>query len=311
MDILAHLMDSVGMSPHVSAQNHLYDEWGITFPATSSAGFHVVQRGSCFLRSPCLPSTIRVEKDDMIFVARGVEHTLSSGKESAAKSLSEFLENSATDIRDRSHNGEEITTLLCGVYHFETNPVHPFFSELPDFIHFPSNEVSAQHPMHSAQRLLSVELERIDERPGDSVIIKRLIDVMFCYILRQWMETNPKEEASWIHAFYDDYLRKPIIAIHENPTHSWSVEELASYANLSRAAFSQRFKNFVNDTPINYLAKVRVQKSMMLLTKTDQSVEAIAAQVGYSSGFALSKAFKRINGISPNQFRMNDVERGL
>jgi len=41
----------------------------------------------------------------------------------------------------------------------------------------------------------------------------------------------------------------------------------------------------------------------MLLHQTEQSIETIAAQVGYSTGFALSKAFKRINGVSPKQFR--------
>jgi len=91
--------------------------------------------------------------------------------------------------------------------------------------------------MHSVLRLLSAELERPGKQPGDSVIIKRLIDVMFCYILRQWMEIHPNQEESWIHACYDDYLRKPIVAIHKDPAHAWSVDELASHASLSRAAF--------------------------------------------------------------------------
>jgi len=303
MDILAQLMDSVGMNPLVSAQNNLQGEWGIRFPGTSCAGFHVVQRGNCFLRLPRSGAVTRVEKDDMIFVAPEVEHILSSEEGNPARPLSEFLVDKENDALKSSKSDGQITTLLCGAYNFDVKPVHPFFTQLPEIIHFPSNDVSAQHPMHSVLRLLSAELERPGEQPGDSVIIKRLIDVMFCYILRQWMETHPKQGESWIHAFYDDYLRRPIVAIHEDPAHDWSVDELASRASLSRAAFSQRFKNFVNDTPINYLAKVRVQKAMMLLHQTEQSIEAIASQVGYSTGFALSKAFKRINGVSPKQFR--------
>lgn len=306
MDILAQLMDSVGMNPLVSAQNHLQGDWGICFPSTPRAGFHVVRRGSCFLRIPHSDSVIRVEKDDMIFVAPKVEHILSSEETNSAQSLSEFLADKERDELPLTNNGKRegpITTLLCGAYHFDVKPVHPFFTQLPEIIHFPASDVSAQHPMHSALRLLSAELEHPDGQPGDSIIIKRLIDVMFCYILRQWMETHPRQGESWIHAFYDDYLQKPIVAIHEDPAYAWSVDELASRASLSRAAFSQRFKNFIHDTPINYLAKVRVQRAMMLLHQTDQSVESIAMQVGYSTGFALSKAFKRINGISPTQFR--------
>lgn len=138
-------------------------------------------------------------------------------------------------------------------------------------------------------------------------MITRLIDVMFCYILRQWMNNQSENGTTWLHAFYDENLRESLIAIHENPAHAWKLDELASKARLSRSAFAQRFKTFVKDTPINYLAKVRVNKAMELLRKTEQSVEAIAEIVGYSTGFSLSKAFKRVCGISPLQYRKSNV----
>lgn len=306
MDILADLMRSVGMNPSVLTQNDIVGDWGILFPATQSAGFHIVRRGGCFLLAPCLEQAIPLESGDMVFISRGTEHTLVSEIGVPAPPLPEFLkmvEQNAQNGGTTKSQAGPVTTLVCGVYHFEVEPIHPFFTDLPEIIHFPSHEVSAQHPMHSALMLLSAELEQPGAKPGDSVVVERLVDVMFCYILRQWMELHPKEGASWIHAFYDDHLRDSLVAIHQDPAYNWSVEELACKAHLSRAAFAQRFKSFVNDTPIQYLAKVRVQKAMELLYKSEENIESIAETVGYSTGFALSKAFKRIHGISPKQFR--------
>ena len=47
-----------------------------------------------------------------------------------------------------------------------------------------------------------------------------------------------------------------------------------------------------------------IQKSMKLLVRTEESIERIAETVGYGTGFALSKAFKRIAGVSPQHYRL-------
>ena len=112
------------------------------------------------------------------------------------------------------------------------------------------------------------------------------------------------QEASWVNAYHNPYLRNALVAIHENPAHPWQVEELAQKASLSRAAFAQRFKELLGDTPVNYVTKVRIQQSMELLVRTEESIERIAETVGYGTGFALSKAFKRIAGVSPQHYRL-------
>lgn len=53
-----------------------------------------------------------------------------------------------------------------------------------------------------------------------------------------------------------------------------------------------------------YVTKVRIQKMMELLVRTEESIEQIAETVGYATGFALSKAFKRISGVSPQHYRL-------
>ena len=199
------------------------------------------------------------------------------------------------------------TSLICGIYRFAVEPIHPFFAELPPLIHVPAHQIAAHEPIYAAQRLLSAELAYANSEPGKSILTDRLVDVMFYYILRQWVNSHRDQHhgqgASWVNAYHNPYLRNALVAIHEDPAHPWQVEELAQKASLSRSAFAQRFKELLGDTPVNYVAKVRIQKSMELLVRTEESIERIAETVGYGTGFALSKAFKRIAGMSPQHYR--------
>jgi AraC-like DNA-binding protein len=203
------------------------------------------------------------------------------------------------------------TSLICGIYHFAVEPIHPFFAELPPLIHVPAHQIAAHEPMYAALRLLSAELAYANTEPGKSILTDRLVDVMFYYILRQWVNNQRDHQhgqgASWINAYHNPYVRNALVAIHENPAHPWQVEELAQKASLSRAAFAQRFKELLGDTPVNYVTKVRIQKAMELLVRTEESIERIAETVGYATGFALSKAFKRIAGVSPQHYRLQAV----
>jgi len=130
------------------------------------------------------------------------------------------------------------------------------------------------------------------------------VDVIEHYILRQWVNSHRDQGASWINAYHNPYLCNALVAIQENPAHPWQVEELAQRASLSRSAFVQRFKELLDDTPVNYVSKVRIQKAMELLVRAEESIDRIAETVGYATGFALSKAFKCIAGVSPPQFRL-------
>jgi transcriptional regulator GlxA family with amidase domain len=99
------------------------------------------------------------------------------------------------------------------------------------------------------------------------------------------------------------HLNKAIQAVHAQPESEWTLESLAEVAGLSRAAFAQRFKRVTGDTPAHYIARIRIQRAMDLLRATDDNLERIAERVGYGDPFVFSKAFKRLQGVSPREFR--------
>jgi AraC-like DNA-binding protein len=82
------------------------------------------------------------------------------------------------------------------------------------------------------------------------------------------------------------------------------VAELAAEAGVSRAALARRFTELVGEPPMAYLAGWRIALAADLLLEPGATVGSVAPQVGYGSSFALSTAFKRLRGISPQQYRI-------
>src|SRR5262249_51884495 len=84
---------------------------------------------------------------------------------------------------------------------------------------------------------------------------------------------------------------------------SWSLDELARTAGLSRAGFALNFKKWIGVTPMEYLTQWRIQLACELLRDEDRRIAEVASTVGYESERAFSVAFTRIVGQRPGQYR--------
>jgi AraC-like DNA-binding protein len=71
----------------------------------------------------------------------------------------------------------------------------------------------------------------------------------------------------------------------------------------SRAALARRFTDRVGEPPIAFLTTWRLALAADLLRANGSTIATIARQVGYGTPFALSNAFKRAYGVSPNTYR--------
>ena len=79
--------------------------------------------------------------------------------------------------------------------------------------------------------------------------------------------------------------------------------ELAREVASSRSNVAQRFTELVGQPPMQYLAQWRMQVAANRLTGSTAKLAAIAAEVGYESEAAFSRAFKRATGLSPGAWR--------
>ena len=78
---------------------------------------------------------------------------------------------------------------------------------------------------------------------------------------------------------------------------------MAEKAKLSVSRLAHRFKEETGATLIEYLTWVRIGHAQRLLVETEKSCQKIADEVGYNNQSYFSRAFRRVVGITPRQFR--------
>lgn len=84
---------------------------------------------------------------------------------------------------------------------------------------------------------------------------------------------------------------------------SISLESLAQKFDLSVRTFNRRFRSASGNTPLQYLQEVRLDQAKALLKKSNLSVSEIAYSVGYHDSSYFTSLFKRINAVTPNEYR--------
>lgn len=149
--------------------------------------------------------------------------------------------------------------------------------------------------------LLSDEI--VKDHPGQESVLDRLLDLLLIAILRAWFDRPEADPPAWYRAQSDPIVGRALRVMQTNPSHQWTVNSLAREAGVSRAALARRFSELVGEPPMTYLTEWRLSLAADLLREPEATVGSVAQQVGYSSPFALSAAFKRVRGISPQEHR--------
>ncbi|MGW3955701.1 AraC family transcriptional regulator [Streptomyces sp. NPDC004752] len=145
--------------------------------------------------------------------------------------------------------------------------------------------------------------EIVRDEPGQEVVLDRLLDLLVIAALRAWFARPDAAAPAWYRALADPVVGRALRLLQDEPGHPWTVASLAAEAGVSRAALARRFTDLVGEPPMAYLTGWRLALAADLLRDTDDTLAAIARRVGYGSSFALSTAFKRVYGVSPQEHR--------
>jgi AraC-like DNA-binding protein len=138
--------------------------------------------------------------------------------------------------------------------------------------------------------------------PGQEAYLDRLIDLLLIAVLRTWFG-RAGNAPTWWQAEQDPVVGTALRLIYNNPAHPWTVAALAAAVGISRAVFAHRFTDQVGQSPIAFVTGWRLALAADLLRSGRDTIAAVARQVGYGTPFALSSAFKRAYGVSPNAYR--------
>ena len=195
------------------------------------------------------------------------------------------------------------TTLVCGFIGCDARPFNPLLATLPRLMHLPAgrgNDCSSQFATFAAS-------ESASRRPGGEALLERLSEMMFVDAIRRHVDTLPAESTGWLAGLRDRIVGRALMLLHERPAAAWTIDELGNQVGLSRSALHQRFVDLVGQPPMQYLTRWRMQLASRLLRDTQQSVAAIALDVGYDSEAAFTRAFRRAAGMPPAAWRRHQV----
>jgi transcriptional regulator GlxA family with amidase domain len=129
-----------------------------------------------------------------------------------------------------------------------------------------------------------------------------LMNACLVVLLRRHLQSSRK--AGTLPALFSDArIGRAIAAILDRPSSAHSVTSLARDAAMSRSAFARDFKATLGVTPMEFLTRIRLNLARRMLASTLRPVEAIAAEIGFSSRSHFSRVFRNHYGTDPSTFR--------
>ena len=90
----------------------------------------------------------------------------------------------------------------------------------------------------------------------------------------------------------------------------FSLEALAEQFHLTKRTLLRRFKAALDDTPLNYLQRLRIEHAKRLLETTNTPIEQIVLQVGYEDMSSFRKLFINYTELTPSQYRHKFSQQG-
>lgn len=207
-----------------------------------------------------------------------------------------LVETLSLGVRSWGNHQEGDTVMMVGAYQSFGEIGDRLVRALPPIIHLtPDQWDGALVP------ILCDEV--LKDHPGQAAVLDRLLDLLVVKALRAWFDRPEAEPPTWYRAQADPIVGTALRLMQTNPAEPWTVASVAAEAGVSRAALARKFNELVGEPPMSFLTSWRIDLAADLLRQPDATVGAVAQRVGYSSPFALSTAFKRVRGISPQQHR--------
>jgi AraC-like DNA-binding protein len=185
--------------------------------------------------------------------------------------------------------------IVCATIEFGAGMLNPLVIALPEVLIVPLRSVP--------QLASTAEIffgEAFSDQPGRQIAVDRLAEYFLVLLLRAAMEARLVQSGILL-GLADPRLAAALAAIHIRPEYTWSLEELAEVAGMSRARFAAHFRMVVGITPFDYLTSWRIGVAQSLL-KRGEPLKTVAPSVGFQSSTALSRAFSKRIGASPTEW---------
>ena len=114
-----------------------------------------------------------------------------------------------------------------------------------------------------------------------------------------------------INEYYLEAINRSIEFIETNATKDINLEDISACSYLSKYHFHRIFKSIIGNTAKDYLTRLRLEKSALLLKNSDKAINEIAYECGYGSPETFTRAFKNYFSTTPSQFKESSKQELL
>lgn len=164
-------------------------------------------------------------------------------------------------------------------------------------------ELPIRHCFHDKAKYMEEMRELMKEPEANRFRIRRnLVDLLSVLLFENALPEGVGESDS-ISPKVED-IQNAICYIQEHLTEALSLNDLAHAANMSRSHLSTHFKMITGISPYEYLIIQRIELAVTLLRETNLSVTETAQNCGFTNLANFNKAFKRITGMTPREYRL-------
>ncbi|MBR0683490.1 AraC family transcriptional regulator [Roseomonas eburnea] len=274
--------------------------WAVSYSEFGHPGFCAVIEGRCRL-AVAGEQPVILQEGDFVLLPATPAFTI-SGFEPATPRRIDPKEAPAAgeEIRHGRPDGPADVRLRGGYFVFDSPDAGLIVSLLPAMIHIHGNDRLA-----TLVRLFGDEAN--EERAGRDLVLARLVEVLLIESLRaaQGKDAPP----GLLRGLADGRIAEALRWMHGDPARSWTADELAREAGLSRSAFFDRFTRSVGLRPMEYLLAWRMAVAKDLLRSRTIALDEVARRVGYGSASTFSTAFSRHVGQPPGRFARGGAEQ--
>ncbi|MBO0995722.1 AraC family transcriptional regulator [Bacillus sp. SD088] len=127
-----------------------------------------------------------------------------------------------------------------------------------------------------------------------------LLDILFTHQIKSSIISSVNQNAK----YQDPFIQEAKKYMHDHALKgTLQINKVAAKFGLSPVQFTRRFHHVFGMTPSEYITMLRLQKAKQLLLATNDTIDHIADQCGYSSGFYLTRKFKQKWNMPPSLYR--------
>ena len=233
----------------------------------------------------------KISEGDVFMIEPGEEHAYRSGSKQPPLVYNVLFQ--PTLLRRELESLSDVTSFVDFFY------VEPF---LRSTVHFEGHlRLQPVEQMEIESLLDRIILDFKEKKLGYRILTKtRLIELFIflsrCYHDRKHTPLTMLSTDEKIMQHISEFIRK-------HYAQPLTLVQVSEMCRMSTAGFSNKFKQYIGKTFIEFRNEIRIKAAKQMLAQTDTKIVEIAAEAGFDDLSFFNKLFKNAVGLSPSQYR--------